>query len=227
MRALRSTARRAFLILTATAALSVASARADEAEVLATLAPELSRAAISEALAAVDCAKARGIAPDAERLAIVDYTRSSQERRLWVFDLRQNRVLFREFVAHGKGSGFDVATEFSNRNGSHQTSLGLFVTDETYQGGNGYSLKLRGLSGELNDLALARRIVMHGAAYVDPERARQTGRMGRSFGCPAVRRQVARPIIDTLKEGQFLYAFGSGSATAERCETLAQKLSNG
>lgn len=201
--------------------LSVQPAQADDAATLAALVPELSRAAIAEALAAVDCAKAQGIAPHADRLAIVDYTRSSQERRLWIFDLQQNRVLFQEFVAHGKGSGFDVPTEFSNRNASHQTSLGLFVTDETYQGGNGYSLKLRGLSGPLNDRALERRIVMHGADYVDPDKARQRGRLGRSFGCPAVRPQVARPIIDTLKEGQFLYAYGPGSAAAENCECVA------
>ena len=222
MRPLQSKGLRAFLLLAATAVLSVATAQADEAATLAGLAPGLSQEAIREALAAVGCAKARGIAPEADRLAIADYTRPSQQRRLWIFDLQQNRVLFQEFVAHGKGSGFDVPTEFSNHNDSHQSSLGLFVTDETYQGSNGYSLKLVGLSGQLNDLALARRIVMHGAAYVAPDRARQIGRLGRSFGCPAVRPQVARPIIDALKEGQFLYAYGPGSAAAEHCVSPAQ-----
>ena len=212
---------RALLGLAASAILATSPARADEAAKLACLAPALSPAAIREALTAVRCAKAKGIAQQADRLAIVDYTRPSQERRLWIFDLAKARVLFEEFVAHGKGSGFDVPTAFSNRNGSHQTSLGLFVTDETYRGGNGYSLKLVGLSSGLNDLAFKRKIVMHGAPYVNPEKARRVGRLGRSFGCPAVRPQVARPIIDTLKEGQFLYAYGPGSsAAAEHCSSV-------
>ena len=193
----------------------------DETAVLAALAPGLPRSAISEALAAVDCAKAKGIATSAQRLAIVDYSRPSREQRLWVFDLERYSVLFRDYVAHGRGSGLDLATAFSNRNSSHQTSLGLFLTDQTYQGGNGYSLKLHGLSGPLNDLAFERKIVMHGAGYVDPDAARRQGRLGRSFGCPALRPQVARRIIDTLKEGQFLYAYGPGSRAAARCTTVA------
>jgi hypothetical protein len=195
--------------------------RASELEKLCGLAPGLSATAIREALEAVDCAKAKGIARDAERLAIVDYTLPSLEPRLFVFDLEQQKLLFNEFVAHGRGSGLDVATDFSNRSGSYKTSLGLFLTDETYEGGNGYSLKLRGLTEGLNDHALSRRIVMHGASYVNPERAKLFGRLGRSLGCPAVRPQVARPIIDALKEGQFLYAYGPGSGAAGRCEAVA------
>jgi hypothetical protein len=211
---------RTFVLLCATCALFVPAARASELEKLVGLAPGLSAAAIREALAAVDCAKSKGIATEADRLAIVDYTRPSVEPRLWVFDLEQKTVLFEEFVAHGRGSGLDVPTEFSNRSGSYKTSLGLFVTDETYEGGNGYSLRLRGLSGGLNDLAFSRKIVMHGASYVNPQKARKFGRLGRSLGCPAVRPQVARPIIDTLKEGQFLYAYGPGSEAANSCETV-------
>jgi len=192
----------------------------DEAARLARLAPDLSRTAISEAVTAMQCAKAKGIGAQAERLAIIDYTKSSQQPRLWIFDLTRNSVLFEELVAHGKGSGEDVPTEFSNRNGSHQTSLGLFLTDETYQGGHGCALKLLGLNSGLNDAALERRIVMHGADYVDSEVAQKLGRLGRSFGCPAVRREVAQPVIDTLKEGQFLYAYGPGSAAAKKCETI-------
>ncbi len=221
MRALHSKCVRALLLAALAVALPGRAAHADEVATLEGLAPGLSRAAIHEALAALECAKAKGISPEAGRLAIVDYTRSSLERRLWIFDLQENKLLFQEFVAHGKGSGLDVPTEFSNHNGSHQSCLGLFVTDETYQGGNGYSLKLVGLNRELNDLAFARKIVMHGAGYVNPEKARETGRLGRSFGCPAVRPQVARPIIDTLKKGQFLYAYGPGSSAAEKCESIA------
>lgn len=216
----------ASLLLAATALLASASAssagnvQADETARLARLAPDLSRTAISEAVTAMQCAKAKGIGSRAERLGIIDYTRSSQQPRLWIFDLQRNSVLFEELVAHGKGSGDDVPTEFSNRNGSHQSSLGLFLTDETYEGGHGCSLKLLGLSAGLNDAALERKIVMHGADYVDTGVAQKLGRLGRSFGCPAVRREVAEPVIDTLKEGQFLYAFGPGSAAAKKCETV-------
>lgn len=195
-------------------------ADADQATTLAHLAPGLARPAISEALIAMHCAKAKGIGSDADRLAIIDYTRSSSEPRLWIFDLDHNRVLFKELVAHGKGSGDDIPTKFSNRNGSLQSSLGLFLTDEVYEGGHGFSLKLLGLSGRLNDAALERKIVMHGADYVDEGVAEKLGRLGRSFGCPAVRREVALPVIDTLKEGQFLYAYGPGSSIAKRCEAV-------
>lgn len=197
-------------------------ARASELEKLIGLAPGLSAAAIREALTAMDCAKAKGIAPDAERLAIVDYTRPSVEPRLWVFDLEQQKLLFEDYVAHGRGSGDDMATAFSNRSGSYKTSLGLFLTDETYDGGNGYSLKLKGLSGSLNDLAFSRKIVMHGASYVNPEAARTYGRLGRSLGCPALRPKMARPIIDALKEGQFFYAYGPGSGAAVQCQAVAK-----
>jgi hypothetical protein len=216
LRALQLNALGALLSLAATL-VAVPAAHSSELEKLA---PGLSAAAIREALAAVDCAKAKGIAPEANRLAIVDYTRPSVEPRLWIFDLAQKKVLFEEFVAHGRGSGEAMATEFSNRPSSYKTSLGLFVTDETYEGGNGYSLKLRGLSGALNDLAFSRRIVMHGAPYVNPVKAKQYGRLGRSLGCPAVRPQVARSIIDTLKEGQFFYAYGPGSAAAKTCDSI-------
>jgi hypothetical protein len=204
----------------ALAPMTLAVPQGPDAATLVGLAPGLSSAAIREALTAMQCAMSKGIAPEAQRLAIVDYTRPSQERRLWIFDLKQNSVLFEEFVAHGRNSGLDIPTEFSNSTGSYQTSLGLFVTDETYQGGNGYSLNLRGLTMGLNDLAFRRRIVMHGADYVNPARAKEVGRLGRSLGCPAVRPAVARPIIDTLKEGQFLYAYGPGSSAAQDCANL-------
>ena len=205
------------LLLLATTLLPVA-ARGDDVTTLSRLAPRLSRTAISEALTAMQCARAKGIGAEADRLAIIDYTRSSKQKRMWVFDLARKRLLFEELVAHGKGSGDDVPTKFSNRHGSYQTSLGLFLTDETYEGGHGQSLKLLGLSGGLNDRALERKIVMHGADYVDDGVADKLGRLGRSLGCPAVRREVAWSMIETLKEGQFVFAYGPGSHLAKRCE---------
>lgn len=125
-----------------------------------------------------------------------------------MFDLQATpRLLYAEHVAHGRGSGANQASAFSNIEGSHQSSLGLFRTAETYHGGNGYSLRLDGLESGTNDLARERLIVMHGAAYVDPEQALRQGRLGRSFGCPAVRKEVAQEVIDTLREGQLLFAY--------------------
>jgi hypothetical protein len=138
---------------------------------------------------------------------------------LWVVDLKQQKLLFEEHVAHGQGSGQDVPNAFSDRDGSHQTSLGLFLTDSTYQGGNGYSMRLRGLSKGFNESALRRLIVMHGAAYVNPLAALSMGRLGRSWGCPAVRREVAKPMIDALKEGNFIYSHGPGTAKLSQCRT--------
>jgi hypothetical protein len=194
-------------------------AMADDAALIRQLAPDIKPAAVSEAVAAMKCAQINGVGETASRLAIIDYTLPSREQRLWVVDLKRRKLLFEEHVAHGKGSGDDIPSAFSNRNGSHQTSLGLFLTDATYEGGNGYSLKLQGLSRGFNESAMERLIVMHGAPYVDPTAAQKLGRLGRSFGCPAVRTEVAQPMIDTLKQGQFIYAFGPGTAKLSACKT--------
>ena len=172
---------------------------------LQSLAPEADPAVLALALEASECARDR--APSARRLAVIDYSRPSTEPRLWVFDLEARKLLFAEHVAHGKGSGENLATAFSNENGSHQSSLGLFVTGETYHGGNGYSMRMDGLEPGVNDAARERLIVMHGAPYVDPLAAALQGRLGRSFGCPALRPAVAREVIDTLKQGQLLFAY--------------------
>lgn len=170
-------------------------------------APGIDRTALSLALDARDCAIRSGEVAASQRLGVIDYSRPSTERRLWVFDLSHARLLYTEFVAHGRGSGENFATAFSNRDGSHQSSLGLFVTADTYIGGNGYSLRMDGLEPGINDKARVRAIVMHGARYVDPGMASQQGRLGRSYGCPALRPAVAREMIDTLKQGQLLFAY--------------------
>jgi L,D-transpeptidase-like protein len=192
---------------------------ADEAALIRELAPAINPTAVSEAVSAMKCAQKNGVGKEASRLAIIDYTIPSRNQRLWVLDLEKRKLLFEEHVAHGQGSGEDIPNMFSNRNGSHQTSLGLFLTDETYEGGNGYSLRLQGLSRGFNESAMERLIVMHGAPYVNPVAAKKMGRLGRSWGCPAVRTEVAQPIIDTLKYGQFIYAYGPGTATLSSCKT--------
>jgi hypothetical protein len=181
-------------------------------ERLARLAPDADRGVLALAVEARACAARRGDAPESARLAVIDYTRPSTQKRLWVFDLEREVLLYTEHVAHGRGSGENLATAFSNRDESHQTSLGLFTTADTYLGGNGYSLRMDGLEPGVNDNARERLIVMHGAPYVDPAQALRQGRLGRSFGCPALRPQVAREVIDTLKQGQLLFAYADEAA---------------
>jgi hypothetical protein len=173
---------------------------------LAAAAPSADPNVLKLAVAAVDCATAHGISPS-QRLAVIDYSRASTEPRLWVFDLKRRALLYRELVAHGRNTGDNFARAFSNNLGSLQSSLGLFRTLDTYQGSNGYSLRMDGLESGVNDNALERAIVMHGAPYVTPELARTQGRVGRSWGCPAVRQGVARQMIDALKGGQFLFSY--------------------
>ena len=209
-------------ILTIGAALAF-QAQADNVALITKLAPNIRPGVIEEAVGAMQCAQSRGIGVDARRLAIIDYTLPSRQQRLWVVDLEAQKLLFEEHVAHGQKSGHDIPTAFSDRNGSHQTSLGLFYTDATYHGGNGYSLKLHGLSNGFNESAMRRLIVMHGAAYVDPRAAVRMGRLGRSWGCPAVRVEIAKPMIDALKGGNFIYSHGPGTEALSRCgnESLA------
>ncbi|MGH8078702.1 MAG: murein L,D-transpeptidase catalytic domain family protein [Lysobacter sp.] len=170
-------------------------------------APGLDPAVLQLALNAQQCAVARGAAKAPDRLAVIDYTLPSTEPRLWIFDLRNAKLLFAEHVAHGKHSGENLTNRFSNLEGSLQSSLGLFTAGETYQGENGYSLRMDGLEPGVNDRARERLLVMHGADYVDPQQARRQGRLGRSWGCPAVRRAVAHELIDSLKEGQLVFAY--------------------
>lgn len=174
---------------------------------LAREAPAVDPQVVSLALAAVQCAQAGGVGRTARRLAVIDYSKPSLQRRLWVFDLHSHALLYREWVAHGSGSGGNLPTHFSNDDGSHASSVGLFVTGSTYIGRNGYSLRMDGLEPGFNDAAMDRAIVMHGADYVNATADKAMGRLGRSWGCPALRSAVARPIIDVMKDGQFVFAY--------------------
>ena len=159
------------------------------------------------ALGAASCAVKSGAVERPRTLTVIDYSKPSSEKRLWVYDLATRQLLYEELVAHGQGSGANLATQFSNKPDSHQTSLGLFVTDDTYVGRNGYSLRLDGLDKGLNDLARERAIVMHGAPYVNPAFVKANGRLGRSHGCPAVSDAVARELINRVKGGGLVFAY--------------------
>jgi hypothetical protein len=124
-----------------------------------------------------------------------------------VIDLSTKKVLFHELVAHGKGSGDNYARRFSNEHQTRASSLGLFLTKGTYEGKHGYSLKLRGLEPGVNDKAEARAIVMHAASYVSEAFAAKHGRLGRSWGCPALDERVAKRLIDAIKGESLLFAY--------------------
>ena len=124
-----------------------------------------------------------------------------------MFDLANGKLLFKELVAHGRNTGENFATKFSNEMDSRQTSLGLFVTDEPYVGSNGYSLRLDGLDAGFNDRARDRAIVMHGAPYVDAQLAAAQGRIGRSWGCPALRTAIATKVIDRIRGGGVIFSY--------------------
>ena len=189
---------------------------------LAALAPGADPKVIDLALKARECAIGSGDATgQGEKLAVIDYSMPSTQKRLWVFDLANPRVLYNEYVAHGQGSGENYARAFSNNDGSHQTSLGLFRTAETYVGNNGYSLRMDGLDKGFNDNARSRAIVMHGAWYVDASMAQKMGRIGRSHGCPAVRANIAHEIIDTLKGGQFVFSYYPDNKWLHESQILA------
>jgi hypothetical protein len=159
------------------------------------------------ALNAVRCGIDSGDIAAPPTLTLIDYSRPSTEPRLWVFDLHTGALLFHELVAHGKGTGENLAEHFSDEMNSHQSSLGLFVTKDTYVGRNGYSLRLAGLEQGFNSRAMERAVVMHGAPYVSDEIATKQGRLGRSWGCPALREAVAHQVIDTVRGGGLIFSY--------------------
>lgn len=144
-------------------------------------------------------------------LTIVDFSKSSKEKRLYVIDLKNEVLLFNTLVAHGRKSGTEYARNFSNVSSSNKSSLGFYVTQATYRGENGYSLRLQGLERNINDMAFRRSIVMHGAQYATSKFLNQTGMLGRSFGCPAVPTEENAAIIDAIKDGSCLFIYSPDS----------------
>jgi hypothetical protein len=142
-------------------------------------------------------------------LTIIDYSKPSSEKRLYVIDLENKKLIYNCLVAHGKNSGEEMATVFSNQPESLKSSLGFFLTAETYVGDNGYSLRLDGLEKGINDNARLRDIVIHGADYVSQKFIDENGRLGRSWGCPALPPEVSKEIIDIISEGSCLYIYGA------------------
>lgn len=195
-------------------------------ERLARSAPALDRKVLALATRALSCAAGR---PDAApaTLSVIDYSLPSTKPRLWVFDLAQQKLLFEEWVAHGRNTGDNLATRFSNETGSYMSSLGAFRTEEAYVGQNGYSLRLKGLEPGINDKARERAIVIHGAPYVSQALISSQGRLGRSLGCPAVRSAVARPLIDSIRDGSFVFAYYPDERWLKQSQLLNSDCGNG
>lgn len=140
-------------------------------------------------------------------LSICDFSQSSKKKRLYIIDLVNRKLLLNTYVAHGKNSGSEYATSFSNKSESLKSSLGFYVTRSTYQGGHGLSLKIDGLERGYNDNANARNIVVHGSEYVGPDFLRYNACCGRSFGCPAIPSDETSFVIKTIKEGSCLFIY--------------------
>ncbi|MCU0396328.1 MAG: murein L,D-transpeptidase catalytic domain family protein [Chitinophagaceae bacterium] len=153
-------------------------------------------------------------------LTIADMGKPSGQKRLYIIDVAQQRLLRHTWVSHGRNSGDVMAHQFSNNPSSLQSSLGFFLTSDTYQGSNGYSMRLHGLEKGINDKALSRAIVMHGAPYVNEQLAR-TGRIGRSWGCPAVSMPEHKEIINTIKGGSCLFIYAPQQQYLARSAYLA------
>ena len=170
-------------------------------------APGLRPHVLSLALEAAEQADRRGLVKRPELLTVIDYSLPSTEKRLWVLDLERGEVLFHELTTHGKGTGGNMAREFSNVSMSLKSNLGLMTTAETYYGKNGYSLRLDGHEQGFNDQARPRAIVIHGADYATPAFISRIGRLGRSWGCPALDPKVSRELIDTIKGGSVVFGY--------------------
>lgn len=169
-------------------------------------APELRKKVLRLALTAYQKARAHG-AVKKPVLTVIDYSLPSWKQRMWVFDMKTERLLYNTYVAHGKNSGLDTPSHFSNKFSSKETSLGTYVTKGTYIGSKGYSLNLQGLEKGFNDNAFDRRVVIHGAWYVEPDFIKRAGRAGRSWGCPSIAKTLARPVINTIKGGSVVFAY--------------------
>lgn len=167
----------------------------------------LSKQAFSSALQGTEKLSSSGKIERNDILTICDLSRSSAEKRMYIIDLAGEKLLLNTYVAHGKNSGAEFATKFSNTPESLQSSLGFYQTGQTYIGKHGLSLRLIGLDGKFNDKALERTIVLHGADYVNEGRLRNGGYMGRSWGCPAVAREESENIIRLIKGGTCFFIY--------------------
>lgn len=152
----------------------------------------------------------KGLVKNPGIITVCDFSQSSANKRLYVIDIDKYELLINTYVAHGRNSGTEYARKFSNKPRSHQSSLGFYITKNSYYGEHGLSLRLSGMEKGINDKANARNIVIHGAAYASPDFIRRNSFLGRSYGCPAVPRHETEKLINTIKNGTCLFIYHPG-----------------
>lgn len=167
----------------------------------------LSKEAFSYAYKGYQYLLAKKLISNSEYLTICDFSQSSKQKRLYIIDITDSKLVWNTYVAHGKNSGGEYATRFSNRPSSLQSSLGFYITQNIYSGEHGLSLKINGVDGSFNNKALRRNIVIHGANYIDENWLNRSSSMGRSYGCPAVPAKETLSIINTIKNGTCLFIY--------------------
>ncbi len=158
--------------------------------------------------------------PEDKPLTLIDFSLPSTEERLWIFDVNEMQLIYQTYVSHGRNSGGKWARQFSNSHSSYMSSLGFYLTAETYQGKHGYSLKLDGVEPGFNDQARSRAIVIHGADYVEEHFIQTHGRLGRSLGCPALPNELTKEIIDIIKENSCLFIYAEDEYYLEHSPVL-------
>jgi hypothetical protein len=181
----------------------------------------LNRKAFELAQKGLEKLREQGVIRNDNIISIVDFSVPSTEKRLYVVDLKNYRILYKTYVAHGRNSGTVMANSFSNQSSSFKSSLGFYKTLDTYNGKHGYSLRLQGLERGVNDNAYERAIVMHGADYVNPAYIPKLGYIGRSLGCPAVMSKEATPIINRIKDGTCLFIYHPSAAYQNQSSILS------
>ena len=167
----------------------------------------LASEAFDNAIAGYTILRENGELDKDDILTIADFTQLSSQKRLFVIDLKNCKLLYNTYVAHGENSGKGMATLFSNKNESLQSSPGFYVTAGTFDGKHGFSMKLKGMEKNINDKAEERGIIMHSANYVSETFIRSHGYLGRSWGCPAVLKEMNKPIISKIKNGSCLFIY--------------------
>ena len=183
--------------------------------------PELNFEALTYALKGYEFLKNKNILTNDSILTIIDYSKSSIYERFYVIDIYHKKILFKSLVAHGKNSGMEYATSFSNKKCSKKSSVGLFLTGETYYGKHGFSLRINGLENNINNNARERAIVIHSAGYVNRIFIKNCGHLGRSFGCPALPIYKHKNIINTIKNRSCLFIYYPDKNYLEESEIIS------